>query len=116
MCQETINYIEWPAADLRAIKAFYSQVFDWQFTDYGEEYTAFKEASLEGGFFKSAQASSSANGAALVVLYSPALEESEQKIVAAGGAIIKPIFAFPGGRRFHFTDPCGNELAVWSDQ
>lgn len=116
MAQETINYIEWPAEDLAAVKAFYGKAFDWQFTDYGDEYTAFKEASLEGGFFKSPLASSTAKGAALVVLYSGDLEQSQEKVVAAGGTVIQAIFAFPGGRRFHFADPCGNELAVWSDR
>ena len=116
MAQETINYIEWPADDLAAVKAFYSKVFDWQFTDYGDSYTAFKEVRLEGGFFKSPLASSTANGAALVVLYSAELEQSLEKVVAAGGTIIQAIFPFPGGRRFHFADPCGNELAVWSDR
>lgn len=112
---EKINYVEFPATDLAAVKAFFSQVFDWQFTDYGPEYSAFSNAGLDGGFFKASLASSTQTGAALIVFYSQDLAATEAKISAANGNIIKPIFSFPGGRRFHFTDPCGNEYAVWSD-
>lgn len=112
---EKINYLELPASDLAAVKAFFETVFEWQFTDYGPEYTAFTNAGLEGGFYKGPLRSETQNGAALVVFYSKDLESTEAKITTAGGAIIKPIFSFPGGRRFHFSDPCGNEYAVWSD-
>ena len=112
---EKINYVEFPATDIEAVKTFFTTVFGWSFVDYGPEYTSFSNAGLEGGFFKSDLSSSTANGGALIVFYSSKLEETVSKIEQAGGKIVKPIFSFPGGRRFHFTDPNGNEYAVWSE-
>lgn len=112
---EKLNYIEFAARDLAATKAFFEQVFAWRFTDYGPDYTAFDNQGLEGGFFRSDAQSSSANGGALLVFYSAALEQTQDKIERAGGTIVKPIFDFPGGRRFHFCEPSGNEFAVWSE-
>lgn len=112
---EKINYVEFPAKDIEKAKAFFSTVFDWSFVDYGPEYTAFANAGLDGGFFKSDLSVSTASGSALIVFYSQDLEQTLAKVEAAGGSIIKPVFSFPGGRRFHFTDPNGNEYAVWSD-
>ncbi len=109
-----INYIEFPAGDLAVAKRFYAEAFGWTFVDYGDEYVAFNDGKTDGGFFKSELATTTAAGGALVVLYSDALEETLEAVTQAGGEIVKPIFSFPGGRRFHFTDPCGNELAVWS--
>jgi predicted enzyme related to lactoylglutathione lyase len=113
-----INYLEYPAKDIDKTKQFFKSVFNWQFTDFGPEYSAFSSeaAGIDGGFFLSELVSSTANGACLTVLYSDILEETEKQIIAAGGKIVKPIFAFPGGRRFHFTEPSGNEFAVWSDK
>lgn len=113
---EKINYVEFPARDLAATRAFFSQVFGWAFEDYGPTYTAFSDAGLEGGFYQSDLQASTTRGSALVVLYSTDLEATRSKIVAAGGSIVRDIFDFPGGRRFHFTEPSGNELAVWSDR
>jgi predicted enzyme related to lactoylglutathione lyase len=113
---EKINYVELPARDLQAVKSFFEEVFGWRFTDYGPEYAAFDNAGLDGGFYKSDMFASSEKGGALVVFYSDDLESTQAKITRAGGDIIKPIFSFPGGRRFHFSDPNGNEYAVWSDQ
>jgi len=110
-----INYVELPAKSIGAAKTFFAAVFGWSFTDYGPEYTAFSDEGLDGGFFKSGLSSSTENGSALIVFYSIDLEQSQAKIEAAGGSILKPIFSFPGGRRFHFADPNGNEYAVWSD-
>lgn len=110
-----INYIEFPAADLDAAQAFYEKAFGWTFTDYGPEYKAFNDGVMDGGFYKADMKSDSDQGAALVVLYSEQLESVEKAVSAHGGEIVKPIFSFPGGRRFHFTDPNGNELAVWSE-
>jgi predicted enzyme related to lactoylglutathione lyase len=112
---EKINYVEFPAKDIERTKAFFSAVFGWSFSDYGAEYTAFENSGIRGGFYKTNLNSSTENGAALIVFYSKTLEQTQSKIEAAGGSIIKPIFAFPGGRRFHFADPNGNEYAVWSD-
>ncbi len=112
---EKINYVEFPAKDLEAAKTFFSLVFGWTFTDYGDEYTAFSDEGLDGGFYISTLTSSTANGSTLIVFYSNDLEGTQSKIEKAGGSITKPTFYFPGGRRFHFTDPNGNEYAVWSD-
>ena len=112
---EKINYVEFPAKDIEKTKAFFTKVFGWSFVDYGPEYTAFSNEGLDGGFFKSDLVTSTENGSALIVFYSKALEQTMAKIEPAGGSIIQPIFSFPGGRRFHFADPNGNEYAVWSD-
>lgn len=115
---EKINYIELPAKDLNLAKQFFSQVFAWEFVDYGPEYSAFTQASagIDGGFYLIDLQCQAAQGSALVVVYSEDLEQTQAKIEPAGGAVVRPIFSFPGGRRFHFTDPNGNEYAVWSDQ
>lgn len=114
---EKLNYIEFSSKNLPASKRFFSQVFGWVFTDYGESYSAFgAEAGLEGGFYAGEKASLCAQGAALMVLYSEDLEFSKQKVIGGGAQIIRDIFSFPGGRRFHFVEPGGNELAVWSDK
>jgi predicted enzyme related to lactoylglutathione lyase len=112
---EQINYVEFPAKHLDATKAFFEAVFDWTFTDYGPDYTAFTDEGLDGGFFRSDLAASTAKGSALIVFYSDRLEETQSKVENAGGSIVKPIFDFPGGRRLHFTEPSGNEFAVWSE-
>ncbi|WDE02697.1 VOC family protein [Thalassomonas actiniarum] len=112
---DKINYVEFPSRDLAATKAFFETVFGWSFQDFGPDYSAFTNQGLDGGFFKSEMISSSVQGAALVVLFSHDLEASLLKVTAGGGTISKEIFSFPGGRRFHFTEPGGSELAVWSD-
>ena len=110
-----INYIEIPAQNIAATKAFFSDVFGWSFEDYGSEYCSFRGQGVDGGFFKSDLVVSTKNGSPLIVLYSNDLEATQNKIEQAGGKIIKPTFSFPGGRRFHFSDPNGNEFAVWSE-
>lgn len=112
---EKINYVELPAKDLAGTKAFFESVFGWSFTDYGPEYTAFENQGLDGGFFQSDLASSTEKGAALIVFYSNQLEATLAKVEKAGGSILRPIYSFPGGRRFHFTEPSGNEFAVWGE-
>ena len=112
---EKINYVEFPATDLKATKEFFNAAFGWSFTDYGPEYSAFSNAGLDGGFFQSDLTVSTKNGSALIVFYSSELEGTLSKVQNSGGSIVKPIFNFPGGRRFHFSDPSGNEYAVWSD-
>lgn len=108
-----INYVEFKAKDLDAIKAFYTKAFGWVFTDYGLTYIAFKESGLEGGFEKTED--EIVNGA-LVVLYHKNLDVIKSKIIELKGEISIDTFSFPGGKRFHFIDPSGNELAVWSDK
>ncbi len=112
---EKINYVEFPSKDIEATKSFFSSAFGWSFSDYGPEYTAFSNDGIDGGFFKSDLSVSTENGSALIVFYSKDLEKTRTKIEVAGGSIVKPIFPFPGGRRFHFSDTNGNEYAVWSD-
>ena len=113
--KDLINYVEFPASDIEATKAFFQQAFDWSFEDYGPDYTAFANQGLDGGFFRSDRQSTTATGGALVVFYSNDLEASRDRVESAGGYINKAIFSFPGGRRFHFIEPSGNEFAVWSD-
>jgi hypothetical protein len=115
MSQENnhINYIEFKANDLEKIKKFYSAIFGWSFMDYGPNYVAFSNSGLQGGFEKTEE--QIANGV-LVVLYHADLEMVKRKIIESAGVISKDIYAFPGGKRFHFTDPAGNELAVWSEK
>lgn len=110
-----IDYVEFNAIDLVKTKKFYGNAFGWTFTDYGAEYTAFSESGLEGGFSVLESNEEIKNGA-LIVLYHTDLKAIRENIVELGGKIVKEIFSFPGGRRFHFTDPSGNELAVWSDK
>lgn len=113
---EKLQYVEFPANNLAATKAFFSSVFGWTFQDYGEEYVAFDHQGLEGGFYFADMASQTQNGSALLVFYSVELENTLAKIQNAGGVVCKDIFSFPGGRRFHFQEPSGNEFAVWSDK
>lgn len=111
-----INYVELPAADLDAAQRFYEAAFGWTFVDYGPEYRAFNDGALDGGFYRAPLQSRSESGAALIVLYSSDLEASLETVLGAGATLVKEIFSFPGGRRFQFADPNGNELAVWSDR
>jgi predicted enzyme related to lactoylglutathione lyase len=112
---DKINYVEFPCRDIAATKVFFQAAFEWGFEDYGPDYTAFSNQGLDGGFFKSDQASVVDNGAALIVLYSASLEATQGRVQAAGGTITRSIFDFPGGRRFDFNQPSGNELGGWSD-
>jgi uncharacterized protein len=104
-----IDYIEFSASNVSEMKGFFSEVFGWEFTDYGPDYTSFSDGRLTGGFAK-------AEAAPLVVLYATNLEAVQESVVKHGGTITRETYEFPGGRRFHFTDPAGNELAVWSDK
>ncbi len=112
----TIDYIELPARDFDAVQAFYERVFGWTFTGYGTDYLAFTDGRLSGGFYRADLQSTTAAGAALVVLYTTDLESARADVLSAGGTLLKDIFSFPGGRRFQFADPNGNELATWSDR
>src|SRR5262245_3009778 len=114
MADGQIDYIEFPATDIAATKRFYRDVFERKFTDYGPDYTSFEDGRIGGGFTTDSNVSK--NSGPLVVLHASDLEAMESKVKSAGGRIVKPIFSFPGGRRFHFSDPNGNELAIWSDR
>ena len=106
-----IDYVEFRGRGMNAIKRFYAGAFGWRFTDYGPAYAAFDEG-VEGGF----DTDGGEMKPPLVVLYANDLEAMEAKVFDAGGTVTIPIYAFPGGRRFHFTDPAGTELAVWSER
>ena len=106
-----LDYLEMPGGALPEVKAFYAEAFGWAFVDYGPEYAAFSEG-LDGGFQADRR---SAPAVPLPVLFAKDLEAMLDRAVAAGAVVTRPLFAFPGGRRFHFRDPAGNELAVWSD-
>ena len=107
-----VDYVEFPVEDISRAKQFYGAIFGWKFTDYGEHYTSFTDGRLSGGFMVDLDAKP---GGLLVVMYAVDLEALEQKIQQHGGTIVRQIFPFPGGRRFHFKDPSGHVLAVWSD-
>lgn len=108
-----VDYVEFASSDLAKTKAFYASVFGWTFTDYGPDYTSFHDGRLSGGFTTDRVART--GGGALVVIYVADLEGALSRVKEAGGRIAQEIFSFPGGRRFHFIDPTGNELAAWSE-
>ena len=108
-----IDYIEFQASDLVTIRKFYESVFNWQFEMFGDDYMAFRDGRITGGFYKTESVEC---GNPLVVIYAIDLEGMQASIVEQGGRVVKEIFEFPGGRRFHFADPNGNVLAVWSDK
>jgi uncharacterized protein len=108
-----IDYIEFSVTSVPEAKRFYGQAFGWSFEDYGPDYASFADGRLSGGFQTADQV---VPGGPLVVIYAADLESQEGRVKQAGGTIVRSIFSFPGGRRFHPTDPSGNELAVWSDK
>ncbi len=110
---QRIDYIELPAVDIDAMKSFYGGAFGWTFEDFGPDYSSFSDGRLAGGFRKEPKVEP---GGPLVVLFATDLEAAEARVRKLGGRIVKEIFEFPGGRRFQFADPSGNELAVWSDR
>lgn len=107
-----IDYVEFNVTDIARSKSFYGTAFGWSFTDYGPDYCEFNDGRLKGGLTTTAPVR--AAGGPLVILYADRLEDAVKRVEAAGGRIVKSIFSFPGGRRFHFTDLDGYELAVWS--
>ncbi len=114
-----IDYIELAVADIAAAKRFYEGAFAWSFTDYGPEYAGFVDGPADSGRRERGglrhEPAVPRSGAPLVLLYSNDLEATRTRVREAGGTIVQDIYAFPGGRRFHFTDPAGNELGVWSE-
>jgi uncharacterized protein len=108
-----IDYVEFPVSNVDGSKKFYSEVFGWGLEEYGPDYCCFMDGRLSGAFFTSP---TDKPAPPLVVIYTTDLQAMEDKVTKAGGTIVKPVFEFPGGKRFHFTDPSGHELAVWTDQ
>lgn len=109
----TIDYVEFSSGDIGASKGFFAQAFGWGFVDYGPQYQAFANAGIDGGIDGTGQA---AAGTALVILKADDLDGALARVEAAGGVVTKPIFSFPGGRRFHFREPGGAEMGVWSER
>lgn len=114
--ENRIDYIEIPAKDPAAAWTFFSAFCGWEFTDYGADYCSFTDGRMNGGFYRADCSSSVAAGGPLIVLYRGDLELACNCVCDLGGTISKEIFPFPGGRRFHFLDPNGNEFAVWSER
>ncbi len=117
-----IDYIEFPSSDIQATKRFYHAVFAWEFKDWGADYSSFHDGRLGGGFWTAAKTAEVGNSIGqdsvtgpLVVIYATALDDVYRKVTEAGGKIVREPFDFPGGKRFHFADPSGNVLAVWSE-
>ena len=110
MKNNKINFIELQALDLTKTKEFYGKTFGWSFTDYGDSYCDFHEAGIDGGFAKVEKVTT---GGILVVLYHNDLKHAIEIVKRNGGKISKEMFSFPGGSRFEFLDPSGNQLAVW---
>lgn len=108
----TIDYIELPAPDLDAAKTFYTAAFGWEFNDYGPEYAGIRGSEPDGP--EAGGLAAQGRDKPLILLYSTDLDATLRSVTAAGGEIVDGPYEFPGGRRFHFTDPSGNELAVWA--
>jgi hypothetical protein len=108
-----INFIELSSTDLKSTEKFYGNTFGWRFVHYGDQYMDFLDAGIAGGFAKVDVVS---KGGVLVVLQYDDLEAIQKKVLKNGGKISKEIFSFPGGKRFEFIDPTGNELAIWCDK
>lgn len=108
---EQVQYLEFLSQNIARAKEFYTKSFGWKFTDYGPEYTSFEGDYIDGGF----TIGRPVNGSILVILYSENILSTQNKVIKAGGTIVKEIFQFPGGKRFHFQDLDGYELAVWSE-
>ncbi|MFC2156574.1 VOC family protein [Acidobacteriota bacterium] len=107
-----IDYIEFSVTDMEEAKSFYGDVFGWTFQDWGPDYASFNDGRIDGGLRK---VESLKSGSPLVIFYSVDLKNIRDKIESTGCPITQDIFEFPGGKRFHFNDPFGNELAVWSE-
>jgi len=113
--ENRIDYIEMPAREPAVAKRFFTELFGWTFEDYGPDYVSFSDGRLAGGFRRMDAECDSGSGSVLVVFYKNDLEATKIRVEALGGQITRDIFSFPGGSRFHFRDPNGNEYAVWSD-
>jgi hypothetical protein len=116
---QKIDYIEFSVGDIGRSRNFYGEAFGWSFKDYGPSYCEFSDGRLTGGFAlgdRGSPGSPNSRRGPLVILYASNLAETQRRIEQAGGTIVKPAYSFPGGRRFHFADPDGYELAVWSDK
>ena len=108
-----LDYVEFATRNIAAANKFYTAAFGWSFTDYGPDYTSFSDGRLTGGFYAATDVPGKTNP--MIVLFAADLADAEKRVTGAGGKIVRSAFEFPGGRRFHFSDPNGLELAVWSN-
>jgi predicted enzyme related to lactoylglutathione lyase len=108
----SIDYVELAAGDLATSRRFFEEAFRWRFVDYGASYAGFEGAGLDGGLRADGD---SGVASPLVILYAADLEGAKARVLGAGGEVTREIFSFPGGRRFHFREPAGAEMAVWSE-
>lgn len=113
--EKKIDYIEIPASQIDASKVFFTKLLGWQFEDFGPAYSCFDDGRMKGGFYLSDKKFRVASGAPLIVFYASDLQSVKEQVMELGGEIIKDIFQFPGGWRFHFSDPSGNEFAFWNE-
>ena len=111
--ENRIDYVEIPVTDLPRARAFFEAMFGWEFQEWGDEYFSFNDGRLDGGCRKERDLAAPGRGV-LLVCYSDNLERDVKRVQELGGSISQDIFPFPGGRRFHFIDPVGNEYAIWS--
>lgn len=111
--EKRIDYIEIPVTDPAKARDFFAALFGWSFEDWGPDYISFNDGRLDGGFRRSDEPAPGSG--VLVIFYSHDIERDRDRVVELGGSINQDIFPFPGGRRFHFLDPVGNEYAIWTE-
>lgn len=111
--ENRIDYVEIPVTDPAKARDFFAALMGWEFRDYGPDYISFRDGRLDGGF-RRADAAPAPNGV-LLVFFSEDLERDRARVIELGATISQEIFEFPGGRRFHFVDPLGNEYAIWAE-
>ena len=107
---DKIDYIEFPSTDRAQTSAFFQAAFGWGIVSYGPSYDALNGAGIDGGIDQAPEKVA----ATMAIIRTDNLDDAERRVVTAGGTITRPQFDFPGGRRFHFREPGGNELAVWT--
>jgi len=107
---DKIDYVEFPSINRSVTSAFFQAAFGWGIVSYGPDYDALTDAGIDGGVDQAPERVSST----LAIIRTDDLDAAEQRVRLAGGEITRPQFDFPGGRRFHFREPGGNELAVWT--
>ena len=112
--ENRIDYVEIPVTDIKEARDFFAAMFGWEFQEWGDDYVSFNDGSLNGGFRRAVEPASQES--VLLVFYSADLERDLERVQTLGASISADIFSFPGGRRFHFIDPTGNEYAIWSDR
>jgi uncharacterized protein len=111
--EKRIDYIEIPVTDPARARNFFAELMGWEFQDWGPDYISFSDGRLNGGFRRSEEPVP--RNSVLLVFFSEDLERDRDRVVDLGASISQDIFEFPGGRRFHFVDPMGNEYAIWGE-